>query len=85
MTVTNEPGYYEDGEFGIILENVLIVKEADTNFNFGDRGYLSFEYITWVVVGGGAAEATLSVNLEFLATTLGSQERLAIAKFVESC
>ena len=44
----SEPGYYEDGEFGIILENVLIVKEADTNFNFGDRGYLSFEYITWV-------------------------------------
>ncbi|KAG5089520.1 hypothetical protein JHK86_002132 [Glycine max] len=47
MTVTDEPGYYEDGEFGIRLENVLIVKEADTTFNFGDRGYLSFEHITW--------------------------------------
>ncbi|KAG4973313.1 hypothetical protein GLYMA_11G064500v4 [Glycine max] len=47
MTVTDEPGYYEDGEFGIRLENVLIVKEAGTNFNFGDRGYLSFEHITW--------------------------------------
>lgn len=43
-----EPGYYEDGEFGIRLENVLIVKEADTKFNFGDKGYLSFEHITWV-------------------------------------
>ncbi|KAG4954088.1 hypothetical protein JHK87_039682 [Glycine soja] len=79
----HEPGYYEDGELGIILENVLIVKEVDTNFNFGDRGYLSFEYITWVVVGRGVVEATLSVNLEFLATTLGSQERLAIAEFVD--
>ncbi|GAA0151268.1 protease [Lithospermum erythrorhizon] len=46
MTVTDEPGYYEDGNFGVRLENVLIVKEADTKFNFGDRGYLSFEHIT---------------------------------------
>ncbi|XP_042507882.1 aminopeptidase P1 isoform X2 [Macadamia integrifolia] len=47
MTVTDEPGYYEDGNFGIRLENVLIVKEADTKFNFGDKGYLAFEHITW--------------------------------------
>ncbi|XP_047969719.1 aminopeptidase P1 [Salvia hispanica] len=47
MTVTDEPGYYEDGNFGIRLENVLLVKEADTKFNFGDKGYLSFEHITW--------------------------------------
>ena len=44
----SEPGYYEDGKFGIRLENVLIVNEADTQFNFGDKGYLSFEHITWV-------------------------------------
>ncbi|KAF5182460.1 Aminopeptidase p1 [Thalictrum thalictroides] len=47
MTVTDEPGYYEDGNFGIRLENVLIVKEGDTKFNFGDKGYMSFEHITW--------------------------------------
>lgn len=47
MTVTDEPGYYEDGNFGIRLENVLIVKEADTKFNFGCKGYLTFEHITW--------------------------------------
>ncbi|KAF5958167.1 hypothetical protein HYC85_005392 [Camellia sinensis] len=47
MTVTDEPGYYEDGNFGIRLENVLIVKDAGTKFNFGDKGYLSFEHITW--------------------------------------
>ena len=45
-----EPGYYEDGNFGIRLENVLIVKEADTKFNFGQKGYLSFEHITWVSI-----------------------------------
>ena len=43
-----EPGYYEDGNFGIRLENVLIINEADTKFNFGDKGYLAFEHITWV-------------------------------------
>ncbi|XP_072991171.1 aminopeptidase P1 [Typha latifolia] len=47
MTVTNEPGYYEDGSFGIRLENVLIVNEANTKFNFGEKGYLAFEHITW--------------------------------------
>ncbi|XP_010943163.1 aminopeptidase P1 [Elaeis guineensis] len=47
MTVTDEPGYYEDGNFGIRLENVLIVKEASTKFNFGEKGYLAFEHITW--------------------------------------
>ncbi|MBA0870060.1 hypothetical protein Goshw_007347 [Gossypium schwendimanii] len=38
---------HEDGNFGIRLENVLVIKEADTEFNFGDKGYLSFEHITW--------------------------------------
>ncbi|KAL9245990.1 hypothetical protein vseg_019579 [Gypsophila vaccaria] len=47
MTVTDEPGYYEDGNFGLRLENVLVIKEANTEFNFGDKGYLEFEHITW--------------------------------------
>lgn len=47
MTVTDEPGYYEDGNFGIRLENVLIVNKAKTSFNFGEKGYLEFEHITW--------------------------------------
>ncbi|MBA0628267.1 hypothetical protein Godav_023028 [Gossypium davidsonii] len=38
---------HEDGNFGIRLENVLVIKEVDTEFNFGDKGYLSFEHITW--------------------------------------
>lgn len=48
MTVTDEPGYYEDGNFGVRLENVLIIKKADTQLNFGGKGYLAFEPITWV-------------------------------------
>ncbi|URD90224.1 T-complex protein 1 subunit alpha [Musa troglodytarum] len=37
-----------------------------------------------VVAGGGAVEAALSVYLEYLSTTLGSREQLAIAEFAES-
>ncbi|KAH7576266.1 hypothetical protein JRO89_XS01G0024700 [Xanthoceras sorbifolium] len=37
-----------------------------------------------VVAGGGAVESALSVYLEYLATTLGSREQLAIAEFAES-
>ena len=36
------------------------------------------------MAGGGAVEAALSVYLEYLATTLGSREQLAIAEFAES-
>ena len=49
MTVTNEPGYYEDGKYGIRIENVLLVKEAKTPNNFGDKGYLGFENVTMCV------------------------------------
>jgi Xaa-Pro aminopeptidase len=47
MTVTNEPGYYEDGAFGIRIESVLIVKEANTPHRFGDIPYYGFEHITF--------------------------------------
>lgn len=42
------------------------------------------KYKIQVVAGGGAVEAALSVYLEYLATTLGSREQLAIAEFAES-
>ncbi len=46
MTITDEPGFYEDGKFGIRIENVLVVKEAKTKHNFGNVGFLTFENIT---------------------------------------
>jgi len=59
MTVTNEPGYYEDGKFGIRIENVLLVKEVETPNNFGDRGYLGFEHVTLVPIGHNLIDADL--------------------------
>lgn len=39
--VSNEPGYYKTGEYGIRIENLVAVKQAD-----GLPGYLEFETIT---------------------------------------
>jgi Xaa-Pro aminopeptidase len=51
MTLTDEPGYYQDGKFGIRIENVLLVCKANTPNNFADRGYLGFEHVTMVPIG----------------------------------
>ncbi len=44
MLVTNEPGYYHEGSFGIRIENVLLVKEAMS------PGYLCFEPLTMLPI-----------------------------------
>lgn len=49
MTISNEPGYYADGRFGIRLESIVLVREAKTSNNFGDKGYLGFEHVTMQV------------------------------------
>jgi hypothetical protein len=41
-------GYYEDGAFGIRLENVMVVREAETAHRFGGKRYLGFEHLTVV-------------------------------------
>ncbi|KAJ7931330.1 peptidase M24, structural domain-containing protein [Mycena leptocephala] len=46
MTVSNEPGYYADGSFGIRIENIVLVRKVDTPNNFGDKGFLGFEHVT---------------------------------------
>ena len=55
MTVTNEPGYYEDGSFGIRIENVMMVVDArdgqsrNENKSASTGGeYFGFETVTMV-------------------------------------
>ncbi|KAG0332715.1 hypothetical protein BG004_001129 [Podila humilis] len=50
MTLTNEPGYYEDGRFGIRIENVLLVRKAETKHKFGGKEFYGFEHITFVPI-----------------------------------
>ncbi|KAB5591204.1 X-Pro aminopeptidase [Ceratobasidium theobromae] len=46
MVLSNEPGYYEDGKFGIRIESIVLVRKAETPNDFGSRGYLGFEHVT---------------------------------------
>ena len=44
MIVSNEPGYYKTGAYGIRIENLVAVKEA--SIAGADRHYLEFETLT---------------------------------------
>jgi Xaa-Pro aminopeptidase len=46
--VSNEPGYYADGEFGIRIENLVSVVERETPNNFDGVTYFGFEPLTYV-------------------------------------
>ncbi|XP_069835906.1 xaa-Pro aminopeptidase 1 isoform X2 [Dendropsophus ebraccatus] len=60
MILSDEPGYYEDGSFGIRIENLVIVVPATTKYNFRDRGSLTFEPITLVPI------QTKMINVDLL-------------------
>ena len=47
MVVTDEPGVYVEGAYGIRTENVLVCQEAEKN---GDGQFLCFENLTWVPI-----------------------------------
>ncbi|KIY73001.1 putative aminopeptidase P, cytoplasmic [Cylindrobasidium torrendii FP15055 ss-10] len=55
MVVSNEPGYYEDGKFGVRIESVVLVKEikdgmgkwgGEAGKGFGGKGWYEFERVT---------------------------------------
>jgi Xaa-Pro aminopeptidase len=43
MILSNEPGYYKEGEYGIRIENIIVVKEEKEN-------KLKFENISWAPI-----------------------------------
>ncbi|XP_035516644.1 xaa-Pro aminopeptidase 1 isoform X1 [Morone saxatilis] len=50
MIVSDEPGYYEDGSFGIRIENVVLVIPTKPKYNYRNRGSLTFEPLTLVPI-----------------------------------
>lgn len=46
MFISNEPGFYKDGEFGIRIEDIVQIVPAETKHNFSNRGALTFKTIT---------------------------------------
>ena len=49
MIVSNEPGFYKAGEFGIRIENLQYVTEAETPAG-GERPMHRFENLTWAPI-----------------------------------
>ncbi|CAH1674947.1 Xaa-Pro aminopeptidase [Hyphomicrobiales bacterium] len=45
MILSNEPGYYKQGEYGIRIENLIVVEER--NIPGAERTIYGFETITW--------------------------------------
>ncbi|NWW91682.1 XPP1 aminopeptidase, partial [Rhynochetos jubatus] len=64
MIVSDEPGYYEDGSFGVRIENVVLVIAAETKYNFKNRGSLTFEPLTLVPIQTKMIDVTLLTQKE---------------------
>jgi Xaa-Pro aminopeptidase len=48
MILSNEPGYYREGAFGIRIENLIVVVDAAALAGADDRQMLAFDTLTYV-------------------------------------
>ena len=59
MILSNEPGYYREGAFGIRLENLVVVEPASDLPGADPRPMLSFETLTYVPIDRRLIDASL--------------------------
>jgi Xaa-Pro aminopeptidase len=62
MIVSNEPGYYKAGAYGIRIENLVAVREAE--IEGADRRYFEFETLTLAPIDLACIERTLLTEPE---------------------
>lgn len=62
MIVSNEPGYYKTGAYGIRIENLVAVK--DVEIEGADRKYLEFETLTLAPIDLNCVDQTLLTEAE---------------------
>jgi Xaa-Pro aminopeptidase len=62
MVCSNEPGFYKTGEFGIRIENLVVVREPEDVG--GDRPMMRFETITLVPIDLNLVESSLLTDAE---------------------
>jgi Xaa-Pro aminopeptidase len=62
MIVSNEPGYYKAGAYGIRIENLVAVKEAQ--IEGADRRYFEFETLTLAPIDRNAIDVALLTEAE---------------------
>jgi len=59
MILSNEPGYYREGAFGIRIENLIVVRDAAPIVGGDDRRMLDFETLTYVPIDRRLIDAGL--------------------------
>ncbi|XP_075042342.1 xaa-Pro aminopeptidase 2 isoform X1 [Mixophyes fleayi] len=70
MFTSIEPGYYHDGYFGIRIEDIALVVEANTKHTFGGEKYLTFETVTLVPYDRNLIDTSImtEVQIKFVDT-----------------
>ncbi len=58
MILSNEPGYYKEGQYGIRIENLILVREPEA-ISGGERPMMSFETLTLAPIDRRLAEPGL--------------------------
>ncbi|GAA5979602.1 hypothetical protein JCM11641_007883 [Rhodosporidiobolus odoratus] len=68
QVISNEPGYYQDGEFGIRIESLVVVQPAKTPYQFGGVKYFKMETLTMCPIATNLVDPTLMTldELEWL-------------------
>ena len=59
MILSNEPGYYKQGAYGIRIENLVVVKEAKSSLAGGERKMMDFETLTLAPIDRALIDADL--------------------------
>jgi Xaa-Pro aminopeptidase len=63
MILSNEPGYYKEGQYGIRIENLILVREPEP-IQGGERPMMSFETLTLCPIDRWLIEASLLASDE---------------------
>ena len=61
MIVSNEPGFYKEGKFGIRIENLILVKNSELKT---DVSFFEFETLTFVPIDRRLISTSLLDNYE---------------------
>jgi len=64
MILSNEPGYYRAGAFGIRIENLIVITDAPKIKGADDRDMLAFETLTWVPLDRNLIDTNRLTNAE---------------------
>ncbi|MBB4152437.1 Xaa-Pro aminopeptidase [Sphingomonas jinjuensis] len=64
MMLSNEPGYYKPGEYGIRIENLILIEPRDIAGGDPDRRILGFETLTFVPIERDLIDPALLTDAE---------------------